>query len=567
MASISPLLGIGIATAGIPDAIGKGIDLKQARDERRVQALQRKKEGDLRLQTLQHTVDQQPLQDQVLQDQVQSAHIKLQELQSTITKQDTYKALNNFFDSGDPRSLNQFFHDYKDNPQVQAMFNGVIKVDPIDKANPEDQRLLTDAGLTSAELDAADGKKDGKIDWTKLNKRFVKVVNSKGETKITDMLHVAAATGYARYASDQSLKKMKALADIQRVQNSGLTTNQKDAAALAKAKGTTPGAELQSIVKGKARHDPNNTLTGTEKEAAVIAKANGTTMADELIKLKAKSATHDPNNTLTSFQKNARAVAAATERLANGTSTNKALDKRLVAQGQETLGGVGGGKQVIAETARTQLKALNFDKMSQKEMHSNSAVRNAINRIEEAHPISEAQQKQLIDLNSLVALSGPASQLSSSQTGLLDSMTSSAKRYVSNDVTDQQTKSAYEALIGTFRHDLLGAAMSDSELALFTKAYNTDKQKIGPVLSGLKAALIQVKSKLSTISDLNDPSVIKFRTGKSIEDISSSIIGIDKRISFLNKVAAGVIPLEAKRQVDVEYNAKAPVDIDKALGF
>ena len=533
--AIPTLLTIGLATQNIPNAIGKGVDLTEARQQRRDEALRRKQEGDLKLQVLQHQVDTLPTQDQILQQKLQMQEQQLHDMKMKAIQHDTFTALNNFFDSaGDPRSLNQFLQDYKDDPAVQTAFNGAVKVEPINYKSPEDQDLLKQAGLSQEELDAADGTKDGQIDWDKLNARYTKVITKDGETRLVDMLHIAAATGYNRYVSDQQIEKLIKLAQLQKAQQGPAPTSlERNAQAYGEAK--------KRIEAG----------TASEADKALVRKFEAESRGP---------AEPAPIRT-------AKEVAAAKARIEAGNP--QPGDAEIVKFGAKELGGVDAGKESLVTQARTQWQAKEFDNLSQKELQKNPEARQLVNQIELAHPISAPMQKELTDLNAMIALSKEAGQLSETQTGLLDSVTSNAASYVNNSVKDKTAKSAYMALINQFRHNLFGSALTTGELQAFAKAYATDKQKIGPVLSGLRSALIQIKSKLQTISDLNDPAVIKFRTGKSVEDIQKALQGVEERISYYNKIEAGMTPEEAAQEVKLSKQTvpKTKEDIAKALGL
>jgi len=537
--SISPLLSLGIATSGAPDAYSKGVDLKQARQERRDIALQRKKEGDLQLQQLQHQVDNTPLQDQQLQQTVQMQQIQLQQLQKDALRKDSFTALDNFFDSGNPQSLNQFLQDNKGNPTIQNAFGGAVKTEQFDPSSPEDKQLLMQAGLSQEELDAKDGKADGKVDWDKLKARYLKVITSEGQTHLTDMVTTAGGMGYQRYASKQALEKMQTLANIAKAQKgAGPTALQRDSVAYDEAKtriaAGTPQAGDEALIK---RVDALN--------RPPAAKAPPAAPAQERLALHA---------------------AQAKERIAAGNP--KTGDAEIVAAYKHEIAGTGTGKAAIATDARKQFKAAGYDKLSAEELQSNPEARALVNQIEVAHPITTGTQKAMTDLNAMVALSKEAGNLSSSQTGLFDSLISTATDYTSDDTVDKKAKNAYGAFINQFRHNLFGSALTEGELKAFRQAYNTNSQKIGPVLSGLRAALVQVKSKLQTITDFNAPEVIKLRGGTGLQDINKALKNVNQRLDFYNKAASGMTPDEAlKAGTSNEPVPSTPEDISAALGF
>lgn len=518
------LTSIGLATSQIPQAISVGrargeeqFNTEQLQKQNREEAQKRKELLDIELQRQgRANIQEEALigdKTAALEAQLKATAAESRAISNKLFKAESFQALNNFFDSGDPRSINTFF---RDNPRATQVFDGMLRAEKLNLSSEEDRRLLKKSGLSDDDLDALDGKKDGHIDWDKLSRRYLKGVKTDGQATIVDVVAKAASMGYADYADEKRLAKMKQLADISKAQGGSGTAVQQNAAAL--------GAARQRIAAGE----------GTPEDFA-------------LVDLTKKRPVYDPNETKTSLVKDAEAIAAAKDRMAAGTATT--TDEILLALNQTKVAGVAAGKETLVDTARAEWTAKGFDNMSQEELQANPEARRLVNQIELAHDISEVQQKELLSLNTLVTLSDEAGQLSSTQAGLWDKATNDISSYISENVGDKRAKASYGAFINEFRHNLFGSALTEGELKAFKDAYGSLQQKIGPVLSGLRAAMIQVKSKLKTISDLNDPAVIKFRTGKSISQINSSLEGLDKRIKFYDLVSTGTDPDTAYEKV------------------
>jgi len=505
MAAVSPLLGLGIMFAGVPDAITKGkqagtdqFNKEQDRKQSRDAAYQNKQLMDFKLAEAGRADmlasstqdDRTALLHQQLQTQQQESRV----LSGKLLKQESFTALNNFFDSGDPQSLNNFF---RDNPKQSQQLFDTLRVEKLDFQSPEDRKLVLASGVSQDELDMLDGKKDGKIDWAKVGKRYVKTIHPDGSTSVSDVLAKAVRMGYGRYADAQRLAKMKALADISK------TTG----------KGTSGTALMQ----------------------------------------------------------NAQAVAAAQDRIDSGKGTT--ADFELIRFGRKEIGGIAPGKESIANDARSQWTSQGFDKLSVDELRKSGKARRLVNEIEIAHGVSAADKKKLIDLNSMIALSSEADKLDQEQTGLWDKLTGNVSAYVSENVGGKKERATYGAFINQFRHNLFGSALTDGELAAFKEAYSGLGQKTGPVLAGLRAALIQVKSQMETIANFNDPIVMRFRTGKSQAEVQKSLAGINQRIKFYDLVSSGKTPEEAaklmnKKSEATQLDANATVDdVANALGL
>jgi len=534
----SNLLGLGLALQGVATGVEAGQakaqasrDAEETRKASRAAALQRKQIGDMQLAEAGRTdaLAQATQGDRtaLLQEQLQTQQQEQKVLKNKLLRNESFSALTNFFDSGDPQSLNRFF---KDNPDASPIFGGLMRVEKINLSNNEDRQLLRSSGVTDEELDAADGAKDGTIDWDKLGRRYVKGINTDGSVGIADIVAGAAKTGYASYADERSVAKMKALADI-----------------------------------SKASRNPNDTLTTTQKDAkglgearARIAAGQGTPEDQAMVEAMApKPAGRDPNATLTSDQKNARGLADAQTRIAAGQGTP--ADHAFVSVMQHVIGGASAGRESLASTARDEARQLGLLNKSQEELQSDPKARKLVNQIELAHDISAAQQKELLELGSLAALSKEAGQISDDQTGVYDKLTNNVSSYTDDQIGGKTNRAAYGAFMNQFRHNLFGSALTPGEQASFKEAYSGLGQKAGPVLAGLRAALIQVKSKLTTLTNLNDPLVAKFRFGDTIDNAKSALAGIDSRIAYYDKVAAGMDPDKAYNET---RGSKAPQTVE-----
>lgn len=125
----------------------------------------------------------------------------------------TYNTLDTYFTDYDPRHLNTFLADARENPYAPQQLKNIVRVDRLTRDNPQ---LLQALGGDMSKLDAMDGTEDGQIDWDKLQKRFVLATSPDGSQSLQDMLAFSTMTGYTRYAQNQKLEELKALAELQR---------------------------------------------------------------------------------------------------------------------------------------------------------------------------------------------------------------------------------------------------------------------------------------------------------------------------------------------------------------
>jgi len=223
--SSTSLIGLGMALSGATQGIQNGVaagnaqyQAEQDRKAKREEAVTRKKITDLQLAKLGRedaiatgTHDEQLA---ATKAKLQETELKSKQLSMKMLRSDSFQALNNFFDSGDPKSINRFF---KDNPEAGPLFDNTLRIEKLNLQSEEDRQLLRGMGVSDKELDGLDGKSDGTIDWEKLSRRYVKTVHTDGTISASDMLNKAATMGYADYADSKTLERMKKLAEIRKL--------------------------------------------------------------------------------------------------------------------------------------------------------------------------------------------------------------------------------------------------------------------------------------------------------------------------------------------------------------
>ena len=126
-------------------------------------------------------------------------------------------------------------------------------------------------------------------------------------------------------------------------------------------------------------------------------------------------------------------------------------------------------------------------------------------------------------------------------TGALDTTLRNVKNYIS-DSTDSvdsvAAQSAYGAYRNTIRHALFGSALTETEVTAFNEAFGTLKQKYPAVLTQFKTSIMQLKSKLQTVADTNNPYIAKYYMGKSAEEVDIIIGRLDERLEMLQRAEA-----------------------------
>jgi len=157
----------------------------------------------------------------------------------------------------------------------------------------------------------------------------------------------------------------------------------------------------------------------------------------------------------------------------------------------------------------------------------------------EGTKLTPADKKSITDIRQLLALGGPGSELSASQTGLLDSTLSNAKQYVSDNVKGAEAKSAYAAFRNSVRNALFGSALTEAEIKSFDEAYGKLGKKLGPVLQSFQTALSQVEAKLDSTANLMNPYSAKVRLGADQDKLEVVKTSLQQRIDYLQGLQAG----------------------------
>lgn len=151
----------------------------------------------------------------------------------------------------------------------------------------------------------------------------------------------------------------------------------------------------------------------------------------------------------------------------------------------------------------------------------------------EGTTLGEADRKNITDIRSLINIAGPASNLTSSQTGIIDSYLFNVNKYVSDMGSGVDKTAAMAAFRNSLRNALFGSALTDAEIASFNEAFGTNRQRLGPVLEQFKVALSQVQGKLGSIANLNNPYAMHVLVGADQAKLDAIQAAMQNRIDFI----------------------------------
>lgn len=234
----------------------------------------------------------------------------------------------------------------------------------------------------------------------------------------------------------------------------------------------------------------------------------------------AKGLTNDivEQNTKTEVIKAAAAAKAASN---EGTTANQKDLKAAETHTSQMLADFGGEEQFFKTDFS---KPENFNKAWQ------NVVK--INKLE-GTTLTQEDKKNITDIRSLIALSDPASKLSSSQTGIIDNFLTGVSKYMDDNAKDVNRTAAMASFRNTLRHALYGSTLTDGEIASFNEAFGNNKQKLGPVLEQFKVAVNQIQAKLDSTAQLGNPYTMKVMVGADQEKLTKVRDALQQRIDYI----------------------------------
>lgn len=402
-----------------------------------------------------------------VQQQVEVLNQQNRQLQNDMDKKDTFAALRQYQADGNPRHINRLF---KENPRVTETI-GVTEIAYLDPNNPEDAKMLRDAGGNPAEFLPGEMMDEEDVELMQnRRRRYVKSRLANGTWKVTDMQNVYAGTGFNKYLSEEELQKQLAQAKVTKALKSG--------------------------------------------------------------------------DDSTAMMRNADAVAEAEQRIAADKAAGRqpsVKDKRLVQFGNAEVAGTTPARADIAEDTTSELletfggedQFFNTDFSDRKNFTKAWPKISKIMRVEGSE-LTTSDRAAIHSIRELTVLGEPGSSLTAQQTGLLDRMLTSAKKYVSDETDGIDATSAYYTFRNSVRHALYGAALTGAEIQSFHDAFGTLGQKLGPVLQQFKTSLTQVKAKLDSIANLNNPYVTQVLLGADQQQMDQMLVAIEERLDYLN---------------------------------
>ena len=500
---MSAYLGAGIAQGA--QQAGQYVREKPERDLRMQEAKNRQQLSSMKLQEYAAGAPMRQTEDDV---KIQQLENELYKGRASGLQAQTFAALDRYQGDRNTRHLNNFFTEAKKNPIGADLYKDIVRMDTV--YSEEGARLLKQAGIDMS-------------DETINN--YTLATKSDGTQVLTDMNKFYAMTGYTKHMDDQALERMgKEALNDQRLRSGTSGKRMTDINRLADLiKGENPDMSDQQSWE-EASNILNKRSGGSELERMtdeVMAANPGMSKVDayaEAVAMKKRGGT--------------RAERLGMDRAA-GTSTPEAEAIRA-----EDIRSSDQVKMDEINVAKDQLdEAFEGDFLSadMTDPKNRALAGRKIARLEQEFPMNVADRKVAKEIRQLTALGDVAGdQITDQQAGPIDSMIRGVKKYISNDVTGTEGTAAYEAFRNTLRHALYGATVSKGETGTFTAAMGSLKEQKGPVLVKLRTQMEDLKEQLSSVYDMNDPYVAKYRLNMDQDKLADVISALDERIDMID---------------------------------
>lgn len=470
--------------AGLVEGVSGALDYHKERPVREArvnEALARQREAQLRLQEFEQGA---PLRREQSEIEIENLRSELKTARHNSLRTDTYAAFDNYEADGDTRHLNNLLESAKKNP-VGTSWQRFVRFDPVARTR-QTEALLGQAGITDI---------DGYFADPNLMKSKVLATQGDGQQVIVDMNTLYAGTRYNQYARSQVLGELTERAKLDQMMRG---TESAEGALIRKIKEEVPGRTYTEAAKLFYQMKNDGKRTGSDLER----------ITEDLM-------AQDPTLTYEEAIKQASSLKAAPPAVAKNIEVVKHVRQQI----HEAAGG-------------------DFYKAPLNDSATRSKVGELISDLEAAtgKSLSEETKRTARQLRSLVSLGGTAgSELTDEETGLIDNLLFSVKKYFSDDTAGIEGASSYQTVRNFARNALMGATLTKGELSEFDKAVGTLKQQTGPVLAQLRVQLQDIKGQIESVMAFEDPMISKYYLGLSQDEAGKAIDQITNRIEYLNK--------------------------------
>lgn len=464
-------------------------------------------------------------------------------------KRITFGGFERYDADSDIRHLNTMITDLSG--RDSKVFGNIARVDELTE---QDRTMLeNELGLTASQVTTL-------LNNPKLKHSYVRITQTDGTVSFGDLDSLKFMSGYTDYADKKEVERWKTSRELEQLMLLGFTPDELGLEAFRRIKGENPDLDPKSpefhklyseaydkLVREKKARSGNVNVSGgkgenkTEKEA----------QAHRLTSAQAREE---------GFEEGSPEWDAAFSKHMNDIES--AWDRPSRIRYDEA---VQGAEDVLLDLGLMEFTA---EELTNLEPRDRVQIEREIRKIENLGnaSLSETDKKHLLNIRKLAGMGELAGELTDSQTGIIDNMLRTAKKYIFNDVEGIEAESAYSAFRNLVKHALYGASLQPGESANFLKQFGSLTQQRGPVLQQLRTTMEELKHAYEGIAATNNDMVIKWRTGQTSEELYRILEELDDRIEFIHNVENDLPittinpPVETKKKAVLTPEVEAGLD-------
>lgn len=480
----------------------------QERQLRVAMADQQRQMGEIQLQEYKQNA---PLRQQTEELKFQQYEAQVRQMQATTARNTVYDAFKLFDADGNAGHLNNALQLLKNNPVAQSWTGGAVRFDQVTSA---DAKLLQQAGIKDVQ---------GFLSHPGMLKSLAVVTGQDGTKTLVDMNQLKAGMGYTQYMEDEELDRMaKRALMLKRLQLGGTVEKE---------------TQADRVIKQLMEEDPTLSYTDAYRLYKNPNPRSGSTQLERTAEELRKS---NPDMTYEESLTQAATISSP---------TGKQKDMQAADEAKTALDEQFGGSFLSADLSDPKIR---------------SKAEPFVRRIEQfsGAEMDATQKKRVAEIRQLITLGQAGSELTSAETGPLDSLLRDGRKYISDNIEGTDATAAYQAYRNLVRNALFGASLTNNEQAEFDKAFGTLKEQTGPVLAKLRTQLQMLQDELGAIYDSGDEYVMKYRLGMDSDRLVQVMNALDQRLEmFDNQAPEGtevIVPAQAPKKLSKEESlAKA----------
>ena len=424
--------------------------------------------------------------------------------------QSTYQAFQRYdADKFDIKHFNQLLTDFK--ARDAQLFSAINRVDKIIDS-PEDRKVMDDWGISKTIQDSI-------ISNPQHNASYVIITGADGTKSFGDMDALKQfAGGYNEYATGQEITRQTDIKTKEMLLSVGLPTDKMSVQAFNETKQKFPNVPADDpafLEAYRTRYEELRT-TGRSRYSSDSKTNERRYVEDGLAALDLEpddEGYYEAKSRLTKEYKNLADPSKVKSHKA-GQEAQKALQEMKFLDMDTTEIKPGSDQHYDIET-----KVQGVEKLLGYELDSKTKT-------------------ELLRIQGLAHLGEQASNLTSEETGLLDNFMFGVKKYIFDEAPpNTDAAAAYALYRNVARHAQFGSVLPAGEIKSFAEAFGSMGMQIGPVLTMLRESLVQQMHQYKAVAQMENPYVMKWRTGMGAIELEDTINKLNERISMIDVIA------------------------------